>query len=459
MTEAERLFRPDPDETRHAQFLERVEQVFSPYSPISLPEFFFGRKREIEEVQAELRAPGRHLAIFGDRGVGKTSLATLVPFFAKSISQEHVRSIRCSSDTTYDDIAIAVLRAFGVTHTHNRRTITNKTEGGIRLGQMAGTKSTSKAHEEIALGTPGQPTNQMIVDAVSDKRGLIVIDDYDRVVDQHIHKRVSELIKHLGDERSSTKVLVVGVAETVQSLFKNNESMPRNLGELRLDRFSDGELMEIIESGAEKLSLRFFSALPDRICRHSDGYASHTHLLCRHTVLHAATRQWTTTRKWEDDRVLTISDADFTAGLNAAISKAENRLREPYEKATITEHRKTQLFQYVVWAVAMSNDEEVHVDEIVEGLNQLLDAPIKKESISYQLGKLIKDERGALLRRTRKGVYKFSDPLMRGYVRLQLQAYNLLERQGQLSFPFMRQDRSRPSRRWAPTAPIPRPRK
>jgi hypothetical protein len=75
---------------------------------------------------------------------------------------------------------------------------------------------------------------------------------------------------------------------------------------------------------------------------------------------------------------------------------------------------------------------------------------VKPQSITYHLSKLVTDDRGGVLERVREGFYRFADLLMRGYVRLQLESYNILERGGQLSFPFMRAGRGRSSRGWVP---------
>ena len=71
----------DPKRQRYLEFLARCDQAFRPFAPIDLPEFFAGRMEHIRRLEEEMRAPGRQVALYGERGVGKTSLAKLAYFF------------------------------------------------------------------------------------------------------------------------------------------------------------------------------------------------------------------------------------------------------------------------------------------------------------------------------------------------------------------------------------------
>ena len=59
---------------RHA-FGERLNELVSPAQPIQSIENLQGRTKELARIEKALFAPGRHIFIYGDRGVGKSSLA------------------------------------------------------------------------------------------------------------------------------------------------------------------------------------------------------------------------------------------------------------------------------------------------------------------------------------------------------------------------------------------------
>jgi len=59
--------------------LERAaSKVFTPSVPIIVDYFFSGRKQQLVQVNDAINQSGRHVIIYGERGVGKTSLANII---------------------------------------------------------------------------------------------------------------------------------------------------------------------------------------------------------------------------------------------------------------------------------------------------------------------------------------------------------------------------------------------
>jgi predicted KAP-like P-loop ATPase len=55
-----------------------VGKAFQPRAPISAREFFAGRWEQITTLVDAVAQSGLHIVIFGERGVGKTSLANII---------------------------------------------------------------------------------------------------------------------------------------------------------------------------------------------------------------------------------------------------------------------------------------------------------------------------------------------------------------------------------------------
>lgn len=53
----------------------RLNEVLTLSVRVRTPEKLFGWEKQLETIQLALHSPGRHVFIYGDRGVGKTSLA------------------------------------------------------------------------------------------------------------------------------------------------------------------------------------------------------------------------------------------------------------------------------------------------------------------------------------------------------------------------------------------------
>src|SRR5688572_22608206 len=84
--------------------LERMQLLarsFRPAAPIDRRDLFAGRTEQLAEVFAAVAQPGQHAVIYGERGVGKTSLATVA---AETLRNSNVLSARATCDTS-DDFA------------------------------------------------------------------------------------------------------------------------------------------------------------------------------------------------------------------------------------------------------------------------------------------------------------------------------------------------------------------
>jgi replication-associated recombination protein RarA len=63
------------DETDFLDRTRRVAEAFRPSAPIDRRDLFAGRAEQIAELFSIVSQPGQHAIVYGERGVGKTSLA------------------------------------------------------------------------------------------------------------------------------------------------------------------------------------------------------------------------------------------------------------------------------------------------------------------------------------------------------------------------------------------------
>src|SRR5947209_1144915 len=71
----------------HAQREEldsKLRAVFKPTTPINSFDLFCGRQNESRSLVAAVNQNGQHAILFGERGVGKTSLANILFFLVDS---------------------------------------------------------------------------------------------------------------------------------------------------------------------------------------------------------------------------------------------------------------------------------------------------------------------------------------------------------------------------------------
>ena len=69
---------PVNDASDFEDLVARATTVFQPRTPITTRELFAGRWSELMAVVDAVNQVGLHAVIFGERGVGKTSLANVI---------------------------------------------------------------------------------------------------------------------------------------------------------------------------------------------------------------------------------------------------------------------------------------------------------------------------------------------------------------------------------------------
>ena len=77
-----------PDEKRRLAL--RAGTVFSPAAPIRARDVFAGRTDQVRRTVDAINQSGQHALIYGERGVGKTSLANVIAGFLESVGQTNI---------------------------------------------------------------------------------------------------------------------------------------------------------------------------------------------------------------------------------------------------------------------------------------------------------------------------------------------------------------------------------
>ena len=107
-----------------------VREVFTPHRPVQQIELFFGRQETVRKMIEHLNTPGQHALLYGDRGVGKSSLGNITTkLLIKEILQVELFEKSCSSQDNYLSIFRRPLEKVGVEINQSSKTV-SKTEGG-----------------------------------------------------------------------------------------------------------------------------------------------------------------------------------------------------------------------------------------------------------------------------------------------------------------------------------------
>ena len=90
-----------------------IRNVFTPFSPVHKSELLSGRESEVSSLLASINTPGQHALIYGDRGIGKSSLANVICELAKESLNYSVHIKKCSSSDSFASLVSEILVQLG----------------------------------------------------------------------------------------------------------------------------------------------------------------------------------------------------------------------------------------------------------------------------------------------------------------------------------------------------------
>lgn len=375
-----------------------VKNAFSPTAPISQRDLFAGRTEQMISLIDGVDEPGQHLVLYGERGVGKTSLAAV----ASSVISADALTVRvnCQSGDTFSSVW---RRAF------NEIQLTSQVES-------AGFGSNPKQSVQSvlqALNLPDDLTPDHVratLTLLSQPRAVVVFfDEFDRMNDPHVHGQFADTIKTLSDQGVRATIVIVGVADNVSELISEHASVERALAQINMPRMSPDELGQIVTRGLASVSMTVAPAAVKRITRLSQGLPHYTHLLAQQAALSAL------------DSDSSVVD---TKHVQAAIIKSTERTQESianlYYSATYSAREKN-IYKQVLLACALATADDrgfFAATAVREALSRILGRKVEIPQFAGHLNSFA-EKRGPVLSKfgaQRKFRYRFTNPLLQPYV-------------------------------------------
>jgi Cdc6-like AAA superfamily ATPase len=386
-----------------------ASKAFSPRTPISTKELFAGRWAQMQTIGDTVAQIGLHAVIFGERGVGKTSLSYVIaPLLrvldsaagaGKSNPRIVVRVNAHSTDTFSSLWTKALDEIFWF---EDRPTI------GIKpiVGQEKKT-----LREVFGIG------NEVSIDEA--RRTLVhltgsvfIFDEFDRLQKKHA-AAFTDLIKALSDAAIQTTVVLVGVAETVDGLMKDHASIGRSLVQIPMPRMNENELREILKNAEKALSVAFDAEASAQIVRMSQGLPHFTHLIGLNAVRAAADRL---------DRQIGVQDVKKAFGDAAA--QSDQTVASAYSVATHSAQPGAKYTKVLLAAaIAAYTDSDAYgyfqPSSLVGPMTKIMGRQEEIAGFNQHLSQFLEAKRGAVLERDggpRAYRFRFSQPLLPPYI-------------------------------------------
>ena len=112
---------------------------------------------------------------------------------------------------------------------------------------------------------------------------IVIFDEFDRVQHAGATVLMADTIKSLSDYSVPATILIIGVADSVDGLIKEHQSIERALIQVHMPRMSDDEIRDIIRNGLTRLTMEIDDAAGEELVRFSQGVPYIAHLLALHS--------------------------------------------------------------------------------------------------------------------------------------------------------------------------------
>ncbi len=380
----------------------RVRTLFTPAAPIGEAELFAGRRTQIQRLFNAIAETGRHAVLFGERGVGKTSLANV---FHELVS------------TGEDNPLLPIKKQAGP-----RDTFTALWRKVFRDMNFEIKRKGDYGNDRVEAGSladlyPNEITPDDVIREVrrfsESGHPVIIFDEFDKLEETETKKLMSHTIKALSDTGIRATIILVGVADDINTLVAEHQSVTRNIAEIKMPRMSKEELNVILNSRYQIVGMKIEGDARWKIVTLSRGLPEFVHALGRGAALHAIS-----------NRRIAINERDVDIAINETLDQSDQSANAAY-KLAIDSNKKNALYRQVLVACAItkSDDEgKFAAKDVVEPLTGILGKKVEIAGFQSHLAAFCTEERGFVLERhgkERAYKYRFREPKMQPYVIMQ----------------------------------------
>lgn len=391
-----------------------IGKVFTPAAPMNGKALFAGRTTQVGQVINATSQPGQHVVIFGERGVGKTSLANVLSEFLEGVTNT-ILAPRVNCDTG-DDFTSLWRKVF------SRILVSQDTQQiGFQAEALARCKTLSQsallanmAPHELPPITPDDVV-RCLTPLGENSLLIVIVDEFDRLGGQGARETLArsmmaDTIKMLSDYFVPATLVLVGVADSVNELISGHESIERALVQIHMPRMSDAEIDQIINKGVEQLKMTIESDAVRLIARLSRGLPHYAHLLGLYSAQDAVDK---------DTTHLTLDRV--AGGIEMALKHTQQSILNAYHKA-IRSPRTNSLYPKVLLACAHARKDDLGSFAPVDVRAPLTEASGRQIDIpqfARHLAQFCEPHRGPILERIgekHRFRFRFVDPMMEPYV-------------------------------------------
>jgi Cdc6-like AAA superfamily ATPase len=361
-----------------------VQRLFNPSSPIDEERLFSGRLDQVTDLLGVVYEKGAHAILFGERGVGKSSLAnTITAKIPPAVTNIKFLKENCRPEDTFFTLWSKILFSYE----YNGVSIPDFLKDETRDFMVI------KILEEL-------PKNVQFV---------FVFDEFDRINSLATKTAIADTIKHFSDYPKNITIVIVGVGHSIEELFGAHPSIQRCCRQIPLPRMSKPELSEIITDRYPQVGIGCPDEMVNQLIDLSRGLPGYVHLAGREAALSAVR-----------SRRRTISEKDYVQAISESVKRAQESTITAYNRAIYS--AKENIYKEVLLACAMARTDErgmFAAADIRDALIDILGRRVEIASFTRHLAAFCDPDRGPVLRKSGKKnrfQYQFVDAPLQPYI-------------------------------------------
>jgi len=236
---------------------------------------------------------------------------------------------------------------------------------------------------------------------------IIIFDEFDRILNETTRRMMADTVKALSDHDIGVTVVIVGVADSVDDLISQHESIERAIVQTKMPPMSIPELEQIIENGTRRVDMEIDRQARTEIAMLCQGFPHYAHSLGLHSV-----------RACLDRNSTRITCADVDTAIKRALADVDQTIRSVYDRAVFSPQKDT-LHAAVLLACALTPVGEFGyftASNVREPLSAITGKPYDIPGFSRHLKDFSEEPRGRILQKEgeiRKFRFRFRNPLMK----------------------------------------------
>jgi len=290
---------------RFAMVRAKLRHAFTPSQPVADRRLFAGRDDSLKTIIRAIEDQRLHVVLYGERGIGKTSLLHVLTQAAAE-ARYIVVYTSCGANSNFDETFRAAAAEIPLLFHSGFSPTATETEKGSSLADLL----------------PSEPLSPRkfgdLCAKLTGTRVLIILDEFDRAESGSFRRDVAELIKNLSDRLGRVQLVLAGVAADLTELVEHIPSIRRNIFALRVPKMTEGEVLQIVQNGEREADLKFDPQASAFVVEVSRGSPYIANLICHHAG-HAAL----------DQGRATVLPTDVASAVDRAILEFQGRIPTP----------------------------------------------------------------------------------------------------------------------------------